>query len=112
MTTEQAHEFYLNVTGFQQECYRIAAHHGFHDSDDDSVMRALGRLMLITTEVAEAAEAIRYPRGSGNLVEELADIIIRVADFAEEHNLYLGVAIEAKMQKNRERPHMHGGKLA
>ena len=68
---------------------------------------ALAKLMLITTEVAEAAEAVRQPN-YGNLPEELADILIRVADLAGALEIDLDAAIEEKMQKNYKRSYMHG----
>ena len=42
--------------------------------------------------------------------EELADVVIRAMDFAEEQGLDLWGAIKAKHAYNTGRPHMHGGK--
>lgn len=39
---------------------------------------------------------------------ELADVIIRAADFAEAKGYDLGAAILAKMEMNRSRPKKHG----
>lgn len=41
---------------------------------------------------------------------ELADIVIRVADFAKKHGIDLVEAIQIKADYNRTRPHRHGGK--
>ena len=109
-------DFYMDFDEVAGECYAIARENGFHDYDIRDLpewavpLALLGRMMLIVTEAAEGAEAIRI--GGGNLDEELADIVIRVGDFAQSERILIGPAIRAKMQKNRERPHMHGGKLA
>jgi hypothetical protein len=79
----------------------------------------LALLMLIITELSEAAESIRHgcppddkvPEFSG-LEAELGDAVIRILDMAEKYNLRLGEAIVAKMRCNLGRPALHGGKLA
>jgi len=79
----------------------------------------LALLMLIITELSEAAESIRHgcppddkvPKFSG-LEAELGDAVIRIHDMAKKYNLRLGEAIVAKMRCNHDRPALHGGKLA
>jgi NTP pyrophosphatase (non-canonical NTP hydrolase) len=79
----------------------------------------LALLMLIITELSEAAESIRHgcppddkvPEFSG-LEAELGDAVIRILDMADKYNLRLGEAIVAKMRCNLGRPALHGGKLA
>jgi NTP pyrophosphatase (non-canonical NTP hydrolase) len=83
----------------------------------------LSKLMLIVTEVAEAAEDVRAGQeafgirtGVGGkpegLLVELADIIIRVGDLAPVIERITGQklshAIAAKMAYNHGRPTMHG----
>jgi NTP pyrophosphatase (non-canonical NTP hydrolase) len=83
----------------------------------------LSKLMLIVTEVAEAAEDARaggevlgmYFNSAGKpegLLVELADIIIRVGDLAgvieKKTGRKLSHAIAAKMAYNHGRPTMHG----
>lgn len=106
------------------ECHETSREHGFWNNlDFDDVMVQLSKLMLITTEVAEAAEAVRN-YDYENLLEELADICIRVFDFAstieQSSNKYLeepkykvnfSRILIAKMEKNKSREYMHG-KLA
>lgn len=84
---------------------------GFWDErDPNNVHCRLAMLMLITTEVAEAAEACR--KGDfENISEECADIIIRVLDFCGGLNIDIYTAINEKMAKNVNRPRLHG-KLA
>lgn len=43
-----------------------------------------------------------------NIEEELADVIIRIADFCGWRRIDLGRCVLAKMQYNLSRPHMHG----
>lgn len=67
------------------------------------------RLMLVTTEVAEACEALRE-RDLRAFAEELADVVIRVASLADGLELDLDALIAAKLEKNEAREHRHGGK--
>lgn len=65
--------------------------------------------MLVASELGEACEAIRHG-DKENLAEELADIVIRIADFCGWYDIDLEKAIAEKMEKNRNRPYKHGGK--
>ncbi len=74
---------------------------------------------LIHTEVSELVEGYRHGNpmcdkpgleGMSNAAEELADIVIRVCDFADEHGINLGDAVIRKLAVNQKRPHRHGGK--
>jgi NTP pyrophosphatase (non-canonical NTP hydrolase) len=66
---------------------------------------------LIHSEVAEATEAFRE-KNSYKQIEELADVIIRIADFCGERNWDLTAILEMKLAFNRTRPFRHGGKQA
>lgn len=97
---------------YAEEAHRTAREHGFHDDmplpDAWAEPRhVLSWLMLISTEVAEAAEAVRKD-DPDNFREELADICIRVFDTAEALGINLEQAIVDKMAKNRDRARMHG----
>lgn len=72
----------------------------------------LSLLMLVTTEVSEAAEEVRKGTSLSKLAEELADVCIRVFDMAGLLNIDLEKAITQKMEANRSRTIRHGGKLA
>ena len=77
---------------------------------------------LIHSEVSEAFEIYRdgievdyiwhtdngKPEG---IPIELADIIIRILDFAEQHHIDIEAAITDKMQYNTTRNYRHGGKI-
>ncbi len=72
-------------------------------------------IMLMVTELAEAVEALRHgnkpsehiPAYTGE-VEELADAVIRIMDYAARYDLPIAEAIEAKTQFNRGRGYKHG----
>jgi NTP pyrophosphatase (non-canonical NTP hydrolase) len=72
------------------------------------------KLALVHSEVTEVLEAIRKSHGSEKVVEEMADVIIRLLDVYaamrnEEQVLHsLDEILEAKINKNKERPRLHG----
>lgn len=77
-------------------------------------------LMLVVTELAEAAEAVRHGNppcerpGMEHFThaeEELADAVIRLIQMAGEYGWDLEAAVLAKMEFNETRPIKHG-KLA
>lgn len=67
----------------------------------------MGQLMLVVTELAEAAEALRQP-DHGNFAEEIADTVIRLFDLAGACGIDLAKEIQAKMEINQQRPYRHG----
>lgn len=66
----------------------------------------LSKLMLVTTELAEAAEEVRVD-SRAKFFEELADVIIRVLDLCGTNSVDIGALVEAKMTKNKSRAHKH-----
>ncbi len=72
------------------------------------------KLALVHSEVTEVLEAIRKSHGSEKVVEEMADVIIRLLDVYaamrnEEQIMHsLDDVLEAKINKNKERPRLHG----
>lgn len=104
------------IRELQKRIYASAVDHGFHD-----VGRTSGDgLMLIVTEAAEAMEDVRLGHmetkrraGDGKpegMPSEIADIVIRCLDFAEEHNFDLEEEVFLKVGYNETREFMHGGK--
>lgn len=97
------------------ECHEIAKESGFWDDVDatDFVFQAK-QLAMIHSEVTEVLEALRKSKSQLEVVEELADILIRVYDFywglleAGVVHSSLEDVFWDKMKKNMTRPRMHG----
>lgn len=93
--------------------HETAREKGFWDGEytNDKVGN---KLALVHSEVTEILEAIRKSHGSEKIVEEMADVIIRLLDIYaamrnEEQVLHsLDEVLEAKINKNKERPRLHG----
>lgn len=73
------------------------------------VRHVITLLALVTTEVAEAIEAVRKDDRE-NFAEELADTVIRCLDIGGGLGIDLDAVVMAKLVKNRLRGHRHGGK--
>jgi len=72
-------------------------------------------LCLIHAEVSEALEALRAGNlasmkaaGFSQVEEELADVVIRIMDYAAGKGLDVAGALEAKHRFNKSRPYRHG----
>lgn len=76
-----------------------------HDIDTNNAIAT--RLALIHSEISEALEALRIG-DMENFAEELADIVIRVADMAGGLDIDLEQEIIKKMEENKVRGYMHG----
>lgn len=74
----------------------------------------LSKLALVHSEVSEVLEAVRKQKGSQVVVEEIADIIIRLLDLYEgmlEHGFVahsLQQVLDDKAAFNKTRPEKHG----
>ena len=77
----------------------------------DSPRSTLECIALIHCELSEAVEAHRK-EDNAHVIEELADVLIRVFDLCGAHNWDLEKAVTDKMAYNRHRSYRHGGKLA
>lgn len=77
-------------------------------------------MALIHSEISEAVEDLREGKTKLECVDgkpcglpsELADAIIRIADYCGKHKIDLEFALRKKLEYNKTRPHRHGGKLA
>jgi NTP pyrophosphatase (non-canonical NTP hydrolase) len=106
-------EFIDSFSLLQELAYLNSLNKGFHDNPVENGTR----LALMHSEISEALEALRHGNPPSDKIpafsgceEELADCIIRIMDFAGVNRLKIAEAVIAKMEYNRGREHMHGGK--
>jgi NTP pyrophosphatase (non-canonical NTP hydrolase) len=122
------------IDQLSKEVHEAAIANGWWETRDDIVSRCdtwptlhkaakanieIAALGLAMSECGEAMDAIRkgYPADDklpqyGNHAVEIADAIIRLLDLTAKMNIPIGNIIEAKLEVNRKRGHMHGGKSA
>lgn len=108
----------LTVRRLVEEAHKNAVRHMFWEDidyiqrQDEGIGHAMNnaictRLLLIVSEATEAMDALRSG-AEDNFGEELADIVIRVADLAGGMGIDLEAEIAAKMRTNKNRPPKHG----
>ena len=74
---------------------------------EEQASAMLAKLMLVVTEVAEAAEAVRH-NDRHNFEEEMADTIIRILDIVGTCDIDIDSVVAHKMAVNERRPEKHG----
>lgn len=120
-----------SIKKWQVEAHRLAREKGWYSPPKSD----LECLMLMVSELSEAAEEIRkgtpyiyqvdihgdrtpsfgdllWDKGlkpEGELIE-LADVVLRILDYCESKGLDLEQALEIKHDYNRTRGQRHGGK--
>lgn len=104
--------FIEDLNEFAYDCHELAIANGFWEDDNPNKGE---KIALIHSEVSEVLEAVRKPKAFGHLSpefsleeEELADIIIRVLDYAQGFELDVTAAMVRKHEFNRNRPYKHG----
>jgi NTP pyrophosphatase (non-canonical NTP hydrolase) len=104
---------FLDLNQIRDMAHETAKEKGWHTKGPDPE-RVPNLLCLVHAEVSEALELYRrhVPLDSPEVAEELADIVIRVADFCGLFRIDLAKAVEEKLAYNRTRSYRHGGKLA
>lgn len=110
-----------SIYHLQIQINQIATSKGFWNNRNiNDVNTLLSILALIHSEVSESVECVRdgklieYENENGKpegLPTELADIVIRVFDFAYALGINLESVIDRKIKYNETRPFLHG-KLA
>jgi hypothetical protein len=106
-------EFVNSWIHLEAVCHGLSIEKGWWEKDrNDGEMIA-----LMHSELSEALEGLRGGNpesekipGFSQAEEELADTIIRIADFSCARNYRLGQAVQAKFAYNTTRAHKHGGK--
>lgn len=109
----------MNIKELVQESHQMAVEKGWWQNP-----RTPGEcIALMHSELSEALEEIRKPQCAINqnwyqpdgkpegVGAELADTVIRIADFCGHHGIDLESIIIEKMEYNRKRPFRHGGKV-
>ena len=103
----------FGLDAFSAVLHESALEKGFWDGD--ITYDKLGnKIALVHSEVTEVLEAIRKDQGSEAIVEEIADVLIRLLDIYAammnegfvEHSL--DEVLDNKINKNKERQRLHG----
>jgi len=86
-------------------CHSIAKEKGFWNASDNIPEK----LMLVVTELAEAMEEYRkVDFNKEAFSEEIVDTLIRIFDLSGFMDLDLESVLKMKMEKNKNRPYLHG----
>jgi NTP pyrophosphatase (non-canonical NTP hydrolase) len=104
----------LTLMEIQTRAWKTAEEKGHHENLKTLPIReaTMIRLALVHTEVSEAIQEIkRHGVHAGNhdvIGEELADVLIRIADLAEELQIDLASQVNRKLTENQRRPYKYG----
>lgn len=105
--------------GFWPEKYYVehtdgAIHLGSRAVTEEAICT---KLALVHSEVTEVLEAIRKEQGKYKIVEEMADVYIRLLDLYQamrdtgQVEDSLDLVVTEKMAKNSGRPRLHGNRF-
>ena len=101
----------MTIREMQEAVSQTAVAKGFRSRGDVANPKdTMVRLMLLVTEVAEAAQELK--RGGFNrkteFAEELADVGIRLLDIADSCDIDLQYEMVLKNETNKLRPYLYG----
>lgn len=108
----QEHAFLQGWDEMSSDAHTTAMSKGWWEGN-----RSVGEIIaLMHSELSEALEVARDHKLKESdpslwvdqLAEELADCIIRIADFAQRENLPVAEALIMKARYNKQRPYRHG----
>jgi NTP pyrophosphatase (non-canonical NTP hydrolase) len=106
----------MNFDDWAREIHETSVEKGFWEPNNDEthVIFYLKQIAMIHSECSEVLEAIRKEKGDDQVVEELADIIIRTLDLYQglKDDGYTIESLHQVMRRktviNRQRDKMHG----
>ena len=94
-----------------KEAYKTKVEKGFEPSDWSDPKSVASKLALIHSEISESLEEVRE-NNKYKFYEELIDVLIRTLELLHETGADIDLVYALKTKKNRERPHLHGKKVA
>lgn len=116
------------ITDAAKAAYRVNVANGWWGDRNDIAVQGpearviviLAALGLVTSEVAEAMEAVRKhdpvtwrdTKTKDTLARELGGAVVRIMDLAAWLGIDLGTAVVEEIEANATRGYKHGGKAA
>jgi NTP pyrophosphatase (non-canonical NTP hydrolase) len=103
----------------QEEVHKTARDKGWYEeiTEQPDVAQDAMRIALMHEELSEALQGLRKDNPADDKIPtfssieaELADVVIRIMDFAEFRGHRVVEAILAKKEMNKGREYRHGGK--
>lgn len=111
----------MEINNLVSTVHEMAVDHGWWDDkqnfkSDCEPHYIAAKLSLVHSEVSEAVEVLRNPilsigERKERFGEELADVVIRIADLCGFLGIDLDATLTKKMDINDRRPYRHGGKM-
>jgi len=109
----------MNLDDLAAELHKTAVEKGFWEplfrmNDEDNFIFYAKQIAMIHSEATEVLEAIRKNKGEDQIVEELADILIRTLDLYNamynqgDVTTSLHKTVKSKAKVNKDRPRLHG----